>query len=80
MRAVFLKFLKKCSQLRCTGLLRSSKLVQLDDKKLVCFTANLTQNLMNLVFFLSATGRSQKMAKTKAVQKTANWRRSEAKG
>ena len=34
---------------------------------------SLVQNLMNLVF-------SSKMAKTKVVQKHANWRHSEAKG
>ena len=33
----FLKFLKKRSHFRCTGLLRSSKLVYLDGKKLACF-------------------------------------------
>ena len=36
---------------------------------------------MNLVFFvLKATGSGQKMAKTKVVQKKANWRRSVSKG
>ena len=38
------------------------------------------QNLINLVFFLKATGSGQKVAKTKVVRKNANWRRSEAKG
>ena len=39
------------------------------------------QNSMNLVFFfLKATGSVQKMAKTKAVRKDANRRRSEAEG
>ena len=43
-----LEFLKICWQFRCTGLLRSSKLVHLDGKNLVCFTQNSVQNLMNL--------------------------------
>ena len=47
-RTVF-KFLKRCSQFRCTGLLHSSKLVHLDSKNLTCFIQNLVQNLMNLV-------------------------------
>ena len=33
----FLKFLKKRRQFRCTGLLRSSKVVHLDGKNLPCF-------------------------------------------
>ena len=43
--------MKKCRQLRCTGWLRSSKLVHLYGKKLACFTGHLMQNLMHLVFF-----------------------------
>ena len=45
----FLKFLKKRSQFRCTGLLRSGKLVHLDGKNLNCFIQNLVHDLMNLV-------------------------------
>ena len=45
----FLKFLKKRTQFRCTGLLRSSKLVILDGKNLICFIQNLVHDLMNLV-------------------------------
>ena len=33
----FLKLLEKCNQFRCTGLLHSSKLVHVDNKKLTCF-------------------------------------------
>ena len=51
----FLKFLKKCWQFCCTGLLRStlvrsSKLVHLDGRKLASFTWNLVQSLMDLIF------------------------------
>ena len=45
----FLKCLKKRSQFRCTGLLHSSKLVNLDGKNLTCFIQKLVHNLMNLV-------------------------------
>ena len=45
----FLNFLKKRKQFHCAGLLRSSKLVHLDDKNLTCFIQNLVQNLMKLL-------------------------------
>ena len=44
-----IKILKKRSQFHCTGLLRSSKLVHIDSKNLICFFQNLVHNLMNLV-------------------------------
>ena len=37
-RFFFFYFLKKCRRLRCTGLLRSSKLLHLDGNYLACFT------------------------------------------
>ena len=45
----FLKFLKKCNQLRRTGLLRRSKLVYLDGEKFTCFFQNLVETSMKLV-------------------------------
>ena len=48
-RTVFFEFFKKHSQIRCTGLLQSSKLVHLDGKNLTCFIQNLVPNLMNVV-------------------------------
>ena len=65
---------------RCTGLLCSTRLVHLDDKKLVYLTRNLVQILMNLVFLVKTTGICQKMAKTKVVRENASWHRSEVKG
>ena len=79
-RTVFKNFLKKWRQFRCTGLLRSSKLVHLHRKNLASFTRNLVQNLMKLVLFSESTGKGWKMAKTKVVQKNANRRLSETKG
>ena len=38
------------------------------------------QNLTNLVFSSKDNRKWPKMAKTKIVRKTTNWRRSEAKG
>ena len=67
-------------QFRCTGLLRSSKLGHLDGKILACFTRNLVQILMNLVFSSKGNKSGQKMVQTKVVLKNANWVRSEAKG
>ena len=61
-------------------MLRRTKLEHLDGKKMACFTSNLMQNLLNLAFFLKASGSGEKMGKTKVVWKNANWRRSEAKG
>ena len=62
-------FVKKCNQFRCTGLLRSSKQVHLDDKNLTCITINLVQNFMSLVSISKKTGSVQKMVKTKATWK-----------
>ena len=74
-------FLKKCSQFRYNGLLRSSKLVHLHGQKFGFFYAKFGSKFNEIsAFFLKATGRSRKMAKTKVVQKNANRRRSETKG
>ena len=69
-RTVFLKFLKKCRQFRCTGLLRRSKQIHLDAKNLTFFFQNLVQNLLNLVLSSKSDRKWPKVAKTKTVQKT----------
>ena len=48
--------------------------------KIAFFTRILMQYLTNLVFPSKDNRKWPKMAKTKIVPKTANWRRSEAKG
>ena len=49
-------------------------------QKFVFFMRNLVQNLIQLVLFLKAMGKGQKIVKSKVVQKNANWRRSETNG
>ena len=72
-----LKDFKKCRRFRCTGLLRSSKLIQLDLKNVAAFTQNLVQNLIDVVF---SSKNNRNWSKTKVVREIAKWRRSEAKG
>ena len=56
-----------------TSTLRRQKIDFFDVK----FNANFNELS---IFFLKATGRCQKVARTKVVRTNANWRRSEAKG